>query len=276
MHQLLTFFAAVRPTRSVATGRFLPIARGQVWALTITLVFAFAAVFAAAGQTNPKDKPSPWVAKDWTQWTSDDCTQVEYFSPWSHRVSSIAAGRYGNISTSVELRSALPVRQARLRDSQLQKHYDKMDAAEKRDFDRRYASNFATEVDNTVVVVVTNISDRPPPNANAESGVYAPDQAVQIALSLADGTLVQPIQVAVLQPPSGVNVFGNETEYVFPRAVNGKPLYSSNDSLIGIFLGAPLIVDKKTKKVEIHDFHSSGLALSLNISDLMYKGKLEY
>jgi hypothetical protein len=237
---------------------------------------ALAISFVAAGRANSADKPKPWIAKDWTQWTSDDCTQVEYFSPWSHKVSTIVSGSYGNISTSVELRSALPIRQARLRDSQLQKHYDKMDADKKQEFDRQNAAVLSGDADDKIEVVITNISDRPPQNANAETGVYAPDQAVQIALSLADGTLVQPVQTTVLSPPSGVNVFANETEYVFPRTVSGKPLYSASDSLIAIFLGSPLIVDKKTKKVESHDFRSSGRALSFKISELIYRGRLEY
>jgi hypothetical protein len=254
----------------------LMVSRVKVRILVALLLSTLAICLVTAGPVNSTDKPKPWIAKDWTQWTSDECTQVEYFSPWSHNVSSFVAGRYGNISKSVGLRSALPVRQARLRDAQLQKHYDKMDAQSKQEFDQRYAANLADDADTKVVVVVTNISDRPPQNANAESGVYAPDQAVQIALELADGTLVQPIQITVLPPPSGVDVFGNEIEYVFPRVIGGRPLYSSSDSLMAIFLGAPLIVDKKTEKVESHDFHSSGMALSLKISDLMYKGKLEY
>ena len=125
-------------------------------------------------------------------------------------------------------------------------------------------------------MIVTNTSDQPPPHANGESGIFAPDQAVQAALKLANGSIVQPIQTIVLAPPAGVDVFGNKTEYEFPRTIGDKPLYLASDSVLGILLGAPLSVDKKTKKVEMQDFHSSGLAFSFKISDLMYKGKLEY
>jgi len=248
----------------------------KVRTFAVLLLSSLAICLVAAGRANSADKPEPWVAKDWTKWTADDCTQVEYFSPWSHDVSSIVSGRYGNISTSIELRLALPIRQARLRDAQIKMRYDKMDAEKKQEFDQRYAASLSSDANDKIEIVITNISDRPPRNANTESGVYAPDQAVQAILSLANGTHVQPIEAKILPPPSGIHVFANETEYVFPRTVGGRPLYSTSDLLLVISLGAPLIVDKKTGKVEDHDFRSSGMVLSFNISDLLYKSNLEY
>jgi hypothetical protein len=249
--------------------------RFNVRIFAVLLLSTLAICLVEVGPANSADKPEPWVAKDWTKWTSDDCTQVEYYSPWSHNVSSYVVGRYGDVTTSVELRSALPVRQARLRDEQIKKRYDKMDAENKHEFDQQNAS-LSGDAGDKVEIVITNVSDRPPRNANAESGVFAPAQAVQAVLSLVNGTHVQPIEIKILPPSSGIDVFSNETEYVFPRVVNGKPLFSPNDSLIVISLGDPLIVDKKTGKVEDHDFRGSGMALSFKISDLMYKGKLEY
>jgi hypothetical protein len=229
-----------------------------------------------AGPTNPTDKPKPWVAKDWTTWTSDDCSQVLNNSPWSHDMGSAVQGRYGSSSTSVTLVSALPVCQAALREWQLQKNYDKMDSQKKQEFDQLHASDSAGNGDSVVINVI-NVSDRPPRNANAETGIYAPDAAAQIALRLADGTLVQPTQTKVLIPPSGIDVFGNETEYFFPRTVHGKPLYSPSDSFLTIVFGAPLIVDKKTKKVEQQDFRAVlDEYYSFKIPDLMHKSKLEY
>ena len=48
------------------------------------------------------------------------------------------------------------------------------------------------------------------------------------------------------------------------------------DSYLTISIGVPLIVDKKTKKVEQQDFRKSTGGFVFNISDLMYNGKLEY
>jgi hypothetical protein len=239
------------------------------------LLPALAMCVALAYQASPGNKPAPWVAKDWTTWTSSDCSQVQYVSPWSH-TGTAAQGRYGSNSTKVTLVSSLPMRQAGLRKLQLEKQYDKMDAAKKQEFDQQHVSDSAGYVDS-VAITVYNVSDRAPRNANAETGIYAPETAAQIALRLGDGTLILPTQITVLYPPSGVDVFGNDTEYFFPRKVGGKLLYSPSDSFLTIVLGAPLIVDKKTRKVEQQEFR---VVLdnydSFKISDLMYKGKLEY
>lgn len=274
MHNALDRFRVVRSNHH----KSVPAGSPSFWrpvgsTLAVLLLSTLAVCFVMAGPANSTDKP--WVSKDWTTWTRDDCIRVERVSPWSY-YNSFAEGRNGKNITLVQLWSALPVRQARLRDIQLQKHYDKMDSQEKQNFDRLYASNFASEVGDKVEVIVTNTSDQPPPHASAESGTFAPDQAVQAALKLADGSIVQPIQTIVLAPPAGVDVFGNKTEYDFPRTIGDKPLYSSSDPVLAILLGAPLIVDKKTKKVEMQDFHGSGPAFSFKISDLMYKGKPEY
>ena len=227
------------------------------------------------GKPDPKDKSSqPWLYKDWTTWNELDCGRVLSNSPWMHRTALTYNGiGNGFTETMVELRSALPVRQALLRSAQLQKHYDKMDPDKKQEFDRQHASDADSE--DKVVIIVSNTSVRPPPGANAESGLYAPDPATQVALGLPDGSLIQPIQTKSDPPVSGVGAFGNQTEYVFPRTIGGKPLYSSSDSSITIRLGAPLIVDKKTRTVEEHIFQSSG-AWIFHISDLIYNGRVEY
>jgi hypothetical protein len=92
----------------------------------------------------------------------------------------------------------------------------------------------------------------------------------------------------------------NQFEYVFPRTVGGDQLYSSNNSFVEVVLGAPLTIDKKTKKVVPEPFqdvdkHVVGIEIKdkktgdilrtgqiaipfgiLDFSNLMYKGKLEY
>jgi hypothetical protein len=243
--------------------------------LVALLMPAFAIGVVITGWASPVDDSKPWVAKDWTAWTSSDCSQIQFNSPWSH-TGTAAQGRYGSNSSSIILLS-LPVRQAGLRKLQLEKHYDKMDAEKKQEFDQQYATRSTVNYSDLVVIDIMNSSDRPPRNASAEIGTYAPEAAAQIALRLGDGTLILPTQITVLNPPSGVDVFGNNTEYDFPRTVGGRLLYSPSDSFLTIVLGAPLIVDKKTKKVEQQDFRVvSDNYDSFKISDLMYKGKLEY
>jgi hypothetical protein len=259
-----------------------------------------------AGQANPKDKPNPWLAqgvtqrtwpgqadrkdkgaqpwlfKDWTKWTSNDCGLVLSNSPWSHRTSynPFAGNGQGYKETLLQFSSALPVRQALLRDLQLQKRYDKMNDTEKQGFDREHSLELTGHGDDNVVIVVSNSSYQPPidPNSQGPSAqFFAPEPPTQIALSLSDGTLLQPTQTKVGLPSVGIDLFMNRMEYTFPRAINGKPLYSPSDAFLVIYRGAVLVVDKKTgKTIEQTDFRNSRLAYEFEISDLMYKGKLEY
>lgn len=234
------------------------------------------------GRADPKDKGAqPWLFKDWTKWNWNDCGLVLGNSPWSHRTEydPFAGNGQGYMETVVQLNSALPVRQALLRNVQIQKHYDRMDAQKKLEFDQQHASEITDDTAEKVVIIISNTSYQPPldPNSQGPSALfYVPGPPTQIALSLSDGTLIQTIQTKVLPPHSGVDVFANQTEYVFPRTVGGKPLYSTRDSLLAIYLGAPLVLDKKTGHVEPQDFRVSRAGYFLNISDLMYKGKLEY
>src|SRR5579862_781833 len=80
-------------------------------------------------------KHEPWLTEDWTQWTSHDCSIVLEGSPWVQTIYRPVGG-HRSYSTIVQLRSALPIRQALLRQIQLEKHYDKMSAQKKRSFDQ--------------------------------------------------------------------------------------------------------------------------------------------
>jgi hypothetical protein len=234
-------------------------------------------------QANPKTKPKPWLTKVWTQWTADDCIYVLNGSPWILQTIENLPGN-GPLSdyrmSLVQLRSALPIRQALLRQIQLQKHYDQMAAREKQEFDRKYSVQLPVVESGNVVVVIRNGSVEPPqplkrndPHPDIRVG---PQVARQAAL-LSNGTFVLPIETMESNFHfTQINEFTNQFEYVFPRAVGGKPLFLPSDSSLTISLGAPLVADKKTAKVEVHDFQDSGMVLSFKISDLMYKGKLEY
>jgi hypothetical protein len=242
----------------------------------VLLVLTLAMGLVTTGSASPADKPKPWVAKDWTHWTWEDCIQVLNYSPWSDMVASASLGRFSESYSLVQLRSALPVRQALLRNLQVQKHYDKMDDQKKREFDQKNS----VMSDEDAVQNFTVLIDEVVANNGKGSG-GAPVPATQIALRISNGTLVLPIRTNKANYASTQLEFDaihNQFEYVFPRTVDGKPLYSFNDPFIVVDFGDPLIVDKKTGKVEQRPFHTLGddHAYKLKTSDLIYQGKLEY
>jgi hypothetical protein len=253
---------------------------------------------------SPKDKPLPWIAKDWTQWTSDDCAQVLSDSPWTQKNYEPIGGRSYK-ETTVLIRSALPIRQAFLRKLQLQKHYDKMNVQQKQAFDRQNAADFAGEAAENIVIVIENMGTGSLENMQGRPNIDSPDPPRQVALQIADDRFVLPILTNKSSgETSGIHETMNHFQYVFPRLVDGQPPFAptgtigigrghkliidektktldlsdlkSKGPVLVIGLGAPLIIDKKTGNVEQRDFQSLGPGYMFKAADLMYKGKLEY
>jgi hypothetical protein len=250
----------------------MPRARVQIFAVLLLSSSAMSLVM--TGSASAVDKPEPWVAKDWTKWTSDDCDKVLNGSPWSHTFNFGAFGRSGSMYTLVQLRSALRVREALLRTLQIQKHYDRMDDQKKQEFDQENAGLLNRENPQEVDILIDNVIV-----ANGERTTIAQAPPAQIALRVSGHSLVPPIRASKTNyPPTQINFDAShiQFEYVFPRTIDGRILLSSRDVLLGIVLGSPLIVDKKTGAVKQQDFRESQGGYTFKVSELMYKGNLEF
>jgi hypothetical protein len=252
--------------------------RGRgVW---IVGILALAGCFALCGAAKTKDPP--WIAKDWTQWTMQDCTLVATRSPWSQYYSK-SNGRFDN--TTVKLRSALPVRLAGLRVQQLEKHYENMNSAKKQEFDQQHAGDAAPSDDAPILLDVFQYQYLDYSNSSTNGSPY-PSSSVsgvppgrQLALRLPGGSLVMPTEIAKIK--AGDPLAKNEYLYTFPRMVNDEPAFSGTDGEIIFVFGGPIPEADKQGKVappNAADFQgvAGATGYRFKISDLMYKGKLEY
>jgi hypothetical protein len=233
-----------------------------------------------------RTKDPPWIAKDWTQWSSVDCENILQYSPWAY-FADVGGRHYGpsvytnsegqSGSFHIQLRSALPIRQAFLRILELTKHYDKMDPQKKQAFDMEHASD-VTETDGSPVVVLWWSDD-----------ARFPEESRQGALVLSDGSLVMPIKTMMTgdfvkrNPMTHMEEhFSTSAEYTFPRTVNGKPLYTAQDKELVFVQGAVLLYHGKTEELgpqRLQNFrpgHYPSGGPNFPIPTLMYKGKLEY
>lgn len=118
-----------------------------------------------------------WTKKDSTQWSKDDCKKMLTDSPWAKRAivennnsntsmpsasrdaGSSGGANYGTgeIDYRVQLRSAAPIRQALIRQRQLDGNYDSMSAPDKKTFDAKTDTMF-TDITDDVVAVHVNYS----------------------------------------------------------------------------------------------------------------------
>lgn len=124
-----------------------------------------------------------WVKKDFSKWSNDDCQRLLDDSPWAKtktlstpsgvqpRVSRQvlqapsspdAGGETApSISYDLQFRSAKPVREAIVRQAQLQAHYNKMSDQEKSAFDANAAKYIGQTFSDKVVVAVIFTSNVP-------------------------------------------------------------------------------------------------------------------
>lgn len=125
-----------------------------------------------------------WQKKPYSQWTRSETQEVLDHSPWSKvvrvgssdadlsrsapstrgaRPGAITAGVALNrgVTYLVQLRSALPMRDAIARTAQLDRNYDRMSSQEKAAFDAKTNAYLAQKFPDTVVVYVTYASNEP-------------------------------------------------------------------------------------------------------------------
>jgi len=115
-----------------------------------------------------------WAKKPYQNWSAEETRNMQEESPWATSLklsgvqTSITSGDAPNnrsnrgemetdptITYVLQFRSALPIRQAQVRSSQLSSHYDKMSAEQKAAFDANAGKFLAVTFPDHVVVSVT-------------------------------------------------------------------------------------------------------------------------
>lgn len=117
-----------------------------------------------------------WLEKDYRQWSVSECRKLLQDSPWARSYSLTRtyiefmqrepAGDRGyednpKIEYHVQLRSALPIRQAMVRLVQIQADYDDMSPEEKLGFDTRMAQVLEASFEDVVGLHVTYATNVP-------------------------------------------------------------------------------------------------------------------
>jgi hypothetical protein len=185
-----------------------------------------------------------WDAKDWTQWTDADCELILTNSPWVSTNKSNGPNSYekGGQSQSVaQIVSALVIRQAAVRQAQLQMDHDHMQPDAKKQFDKDAAACLNQNVSDRIVIGL---------DASAQTG---------------EGNIVGNVEISKRQYPltqitdwvSSNPCPFNPVVVTIPRMLDGKPAIGPGD-----------------KKME---FKSPSLRnFSFNPERMIYKGKPDF
>jgi len=190
-----------------------------------------------------------WVKKDWTKWSKDECNKILTDSPWSRRWSkgsvTVSAALPGNSGQSsegaggenapevfyvVQLRSSLPVREAVVRQQQIQV-YGKLTDAQKKEFDAKAEALFNAAYDDVILVHVdygSNVQTFEREMAVYWKNIREDSVPVDFYLINERGDRVAPARF--VSPKNGTYAF----DLIFPRLKNNEPVVHEGDKQLQI------------------------------------------
>lgn len=265
----------------------------QSYISTVLGIFALAAVTARADDF--------WTKKEWQKWSDGDCNKMLKDSPWSRTYtmskanvsaslrsdtnpsntssntdplsssgagtsSAVAGETKEEINYIVQLRSALPVRQAMVREMEIKQKYDKFSADQKKQFDDKAGKFLTRSYDDAIIVDVQYDSNiQAFARSLAEYWQSVPEERApeDTHLILPDGKRISPVRFA---SQKGANY---EFEFIFPRVQNGEPVIGTNDKIVGLEFNHPNLRG-------VPDFPAQRIYVEFKTDKMALNGKMVY
>lgn len=161
-----------------------------------------------------------------------------------------ATGREASLEVwyRAQIRSALPIRQAMVRQAQLEQNYDKMTPEQKSDFDAQAARLLNAQFPEHIVISIvygSNVQARDNELARFWQTRGAAEAPNNFSLIGSGGRIVRPIAA---QATPGA---GREFQVVFPRALNGEPLVGPDDKELILEFISPEIQTQKAERIRL-------------------------
>jgi hypothetical protein len=224
-----------------------------------------------------------WAKKNWKEWSKNECNKILDDSPWAQRkivenssalTSQPSASRTvdpslggtsnlgaGEVTYRVRLMSAEPIREAMIRQEQIEKNYDKMTDDQKKSFDAQLDQKLAKKPDSIQVHVIFEGN-----TANLKTSLatywesFPADAIPQDVYITTDGGN------RILPRSYSIKMAENEFDLVFPRSANDQPVIAPGAKSMKLMIKNPKIGDFKEKMVTIE----------FKLDKMSFGGKLEY
>ncbi len=216
-----------------------------------------------------------WEKKEYKEWSDKDCRKMLQDSPWAekHEATSIdvnaadatsADGAPPYVRYNVQLRSALPIRQAIVRQTQIANDYDKLSAEQQQAIDNQTDSFLNTSYEDYIVAYITYDTNSPRNVISQLVRHWQTQTTDMLKFSVfLGGSKGEKVPLEQYVVPQSAEQY---IQFVFPRKVNGRELLQPEDKELilefpvpqtGRVGGGKVFVEFKTKK-------------------MTYNGKLEY
>ena len=214
-----------------------------------------------------------WVSKDWKQWSNGDCEKLLGDSPWAHIErrgdgvepnpigQAIAAAADEQFVFAVQLRSALPIRQAIVRQLQFQQKYDKMNDTQRSDFDKQADQILTRSYDNSILVHVDFYKGILGLNLLGDLRRYPNElEAMDVTLVTSDKTRIKAIRVELSKTQASFDAVSPRTSDAGPILKEGqghfwiqfvRPAVLSIDGSGKTFPGGPVEIEFDPAKMVV-------------------------
>lgn len=195
-----------------------------------------------------------WSDKDWHHWTDKECREILRVSPWAKTGGPERDDPPSErVSYTIQLISALPIRQALARQWQIENNYDQLSPEQRQAADQRIDTEIGESYEDRIVVrVIIELVDvrNPTPQQLFKATPLWP------VLIFPHGNTLSPRHMTTPQMNShGQGVF----DTTFQRLRGGRPLIEEHD-----------------KKLTIQLMHGEILIYEFDLRKMVYGGKLEY
>jgi hypothetical protein len=190
-------------------------------------VLVLCAVQVVHGPSPPKNPPS-WQGKDWKAWSANECRDVLENSPWVATVKYYETG-WG----TMQLRSALPVRQALTRQFLIKNGYDHSGIEKRLALDKYAARDLAEDFKDQIVAHYEYGVNR----IGEEPVQFIPVNGYDGLLFTADGRTIKCLAITRLKKNLTYSRESEEFTLVFPRVVAGQPVIKPRQTKFMIAIG---------------------------------------
>ena len=216
-----------------------------------------------------------WETEDYTKWSEKECTKMLTNSPWATRyvlTEKFSSGSWPvgdgqdtyTVTYQVQLYSALPIRQAIVRQSQILQNYERLSPEQKNQFDKSAEALLGADNEEVVVLNISYMTNHPP---------YDLDMArywqIQTTDMLKNSTYLKGSKGEKV-PISTYVVFSGAQRgfrFIFPRKYeDGKVLEPEDKSLLLEFV-YPAFEDIGKSRTGFVEFKTS---------KMMFNGRIEY
>lgn len=248
------------------------------------LAFILSTIPAAAGADF-------WEKKEYKEWSQKDCGKMLENSPWAQREeytevyvdasensensdrvagNSASNGRPPFIRYQAQLRSALPIRQAIVRQTQIANKYDDMSPEQQQAMDKQTDAFLNANYDDYVVVYVSYETYHR--NVTTELTNYWRTQNTDrlkfsVYLTGAKGVKVELLQYTVAE---GAEAF----QFVFPRKKDGRELIGPEDKDLTLEFSTPAAGPIQPSGQKL--FRAGTAFVEFKTKKMTYNDKLEY